>query len=415
MLWDWVFGVAPNFSLVHLGLGWFDLGVVAGRPKSALREEELSRWRLIEEFQTRLAKAEAQSGGAGAHTFADPRRKLGQSDYLSLMLFGLFNPVVDSMRGLCAASGLGRVQEEVCSEAVSLGSFSEAQAVVDPAVLQKVFAELAAEQQGLRGEARLGPYRDRLLAIDGTLWRALPRMAWARWRHQHGRECALKLHLKFNLVEEKPVGAVVTPARRCERAVLREGLQAGEFYVGDRYYGEDYALFGELQRAGCSFLLRLRQEAVFEVEEEFRLGPEDRAAGVTFDGLVCLGRHRQQQHGTVRLVRVQTLEGELLLVSDQTQEQMGAELLALIYRARWRVELFFKWLKCILGCRHWLAESPRGVALQVYCALIAALLLLRHSGRRPGKRAMEMIRFYLLGYATLEELSAALRLETKSP
>jgi IS4 transposase len=78
------------------------------------------------------------------------------------------------------------------------------------------------------------------------------------------------------------------------------------------------------------------------------------------------------------------------------------------------VELFFKWLKCILGCRHWLAESQRGVALQVYCALIAALLLLRYSGRRPGKRAMEMIRFYLLGYATLDELSAALGLEEKS-
>jgi hypothetical protein len=273
---------------------------------------------------------------------------------------------------------------------------------------------LAAEQRALGGETRLAPYRDRLLAIDGTLWRALPRMAWAVWRHQHGKESALKLHLKFNLVEEKPVAGVVTPARRCERAVLREELQAGEFYVGDRYYGEDYALFGELERAGCSYLLRLRQEAVFEVEQEFGLSGEDGAAGVTFDGLVRLGRRRSPEQGAVRLVRVQTLEGELLLVSDQTQEQMGAELLALIYRARWRVELFFKWLKCILGCRHWLAESPRGVALQVYCALIAALLLLRHSGRRPGKRAMEMIRFYLLGYATLEELSGALGLETKS-
>jgi len=82
--------------------------------------------------------------------------------------------------------------------------------------------------------------------------------------------------------------------------------------------------------------------------------------------------------------------------------------------SRWRIELFFKWLKCILGCRHWLAESPQGVALQVYCALIAALLLLRATGRRPGKRAMEMIRFYLLGYATLDELSAQLGLAKKT-
>jgi hypothetical protein len=66
-----------------------------------------------------------------------------------------------------------------------------------------------------------------------------------------------------------------------------------------------------------------------------------------------------------------------------------------------------------LGCRHWLAESPRGVALQIYGALIAALLLLRYTGKRPNKRAMEMIRFYLVGSATLDELVRILGIEKK--
>ena len=196
------------------------------------------------------------------------------------------------MRGLCAASRLRRVREEICSSRVSLGSFSEAQAVVDPVLLQRVFAELAAEQQSRNlqeSEKRLEPYRAQLLVIDGTLWRALPRMAWALWRYQHGKESALKLHLKFNLLEEKPVGVLVTSARCCERAVLRRQLAAGEFYVGDRYYGEDYALFSELERAGCSYLLRLRQEACFEVMEEWPLSAADQALRVTFDGLVRFG------------------------------------------------------------------------------------------------------------------------------
>src|SRR6266566_120561 len=388
---------------------------MGARTKRKISEEELSRWRLIEEFERRLEQAAAV--GKEPHTFSDPRRTLGQKDYLSLLLFGLFNPVVDSMRGLCAASRLQRVREEICSARVSLGSFSEAQAVIDPALLQRVFTELATEQQCRNfqeSDQRLEPYRKQLLVVDGTLWRALPRMAWALWRSQHGKESALKLHLKFNLLEEKPVGAVVSSARRCERAVLRTQLAAGEFYVGDRYYGEDYALFSELERAGCSYLLRLRQEAHFEVKEESPLSAADQVAKVTFDGLVRLGVGRWRQEALVRLVRVQSERGELLLVSNKAREELSAELLALIYRSRWRVELFFKWLKCILGCRHWLAESQRGVALQVYCALIAALLLLRHNGRRPGKRAMEMIRFYLLGYATLDELSAALKLAQKS-
>lgn len=287
--------------------------------KAKWSERELSRWRLVEEFEQRLDGA-ASALGQEPRTFADARRKLGQKDYLSLLLFGLLNPVVDSMRGFCAASHLRRVREEICSAPVSLGSFSEAQGVIDPALLQRVFAELAEEKQSLAcQEERLEPYRAQLVAIDGTLWRALPRMAWAVWRHQHGKENALRLHLKFNLLEEKPVGAVVSHARRCERAVLRTQLVAGEFYVGDRYYGEDYGLFGELERAGCSYLLRLRQEARFEVVEKWPLSEADRAANVTFDGLVRLGA--RARNAPLRLLRVQTKESELLLVSNKVGEE----------------------------------------------------------------------------------------------
>lgn len=380
------------------------------RKTKPLTAQDLSRWKLVADFQERLAR----QAGAPVGTFADGRRQLGEEQYLGLMLFGLLNPVVESMRGLCAASRLQRVQEEISDRAVSLGSFSEAQAVIAPELLQKVFEELAAEAQPYRGDSRLAAYRDKLLAIDGTVWAALPRMSWSIWRWQHGKEGSIKAHVKFNLLEEKPQGVTLTSAKRCERAVLRENWKAGEFYTGDRYYGEDYQLFEHLKQAGCSFVLRLRQEAVFEVVEEFALSAEDRIAGVSFDGLVRLGRRKEHKTGLIRLVRVPTEEAELLLVTDKSREELSAELIALIYRYRWRIELFFKWIKCILGCRHWLAESPRGVAVQVYCALIAALLLLRYSGTRPGKRAMEMIRFYLLGYATLEELTRELGIEKKS-
>jgi hypothetical protein len=75
------------------------------------------------------------------------------------------------------------------------------------------------------------------------------------------------------------------------------------------------------------------------------------------------------------------------------------------------VELFFKWLKCILKCRHLLAESERGVAIRIFTALIAALLLQGLTGKRPSKRQMQMIQFHLAGYLSLDELIAALKLE----
>src|SRR4051812_20745976 len=102
-----------------------------------IREKDLQRWRLLERFQLALAAEVEQRGGLKG-TWVDPERRLQLEQYLSLFLFGLFNPVVESMRGLCEASELGRVQREVCGRRVSLGSFSEAQAVVDPALLKGV-------------------------------------------------------------------------------------------------------------------------------------------------------------------------------------------------------------------------------------------------------------------------------------
>lgn len=72
----------------------------------------------------------------------------------------------------------------------------------------------------------------------------------------------------------------------------------------------------------------------------------------------------------------------------------------------------FRWLKCILGCRHWLAESERGVALQVYLARIAAQLLVLYRGERPNRRQMEAIQFYLMGWASVDELMTILRPRT---
>ena len=92
-------------------------------------------------------------------------------------------------------------------------------------------------------------------------------------------------------------------------------------------------------------------------------------------------------------------------------QELSAGEVALLYKQRWQIELFFRWVKCILGCRHWLAESPQGVAIEIYLALIAALLLQLYTGQAPNRRMMELIQFYLLGVADLEELWAGVQRE----
>ena len=160
-----------------------------------------------------------------------------------------------------------------------------------------------------------------------------------------------------------------------------------------------------------AYVLRLREQAVITVEEELPLSQAERAAGVVRQAWVRLGARNRS--GRVRVVWVQAQGHQLILVTNLTAQELPAELVSLLYRQRWQVELFFRWIKCILGCRHWLAESPEGVTLQVYLALIAALLLQLYTGRRPSKRMMELIQFYLLGVASLDELTAGLERELR--
>ena len=159
-------------------------------------------------------------------------------------------------------------------------------------------------------------------------------------------------------------------------------------------------------------MLRLReQQCRFTVEDDLPVSAEAQAAGVVRQAWGRLGCKARYHSGRVRVVWVSAEGHDLMLVTNLPPEELPAELVSLLYRRRWQIELFFRWIKCILGCRHWLAESPEGVALQIYLALIAALLLQLYTGRRPTKRMMELIQFYLLGVASLEELTAGLQRE----
>lgn len=372
-----------------------------------LTERDLSRWRLIEDFKARLAQA-AQTAPLPP-TWSDPARRLKHPDYLSLFLLGLLNPVVRTLRGLCAASHLDRLQKEVCSRPVSLGSFSEAQAVLDPALLAEVFTQLSKDLP--RPKDAAGPAGRRWLIQDGSLFEALPRMYWALWRRQGKAQSQVRLHLSLDLSSDRPARAAITPGKSCERAAWRTLWQRGDGYVGDRYYGEDYQLFGELDEAGVAFVVRLRDEAVINVEEELPLTDADRQAKVIRAAWVWLGCKARYRSIRLRVVWVQTDKEVLRLVTNLSPEELSAGAVALLYKQRWQIELFFRWVKCILGCRHWLAESPQGVAIQIYLALIAALLLQLYTGQAPNRRMMELIQFYLLGVASLEELWAGVQRE----
>lgn len=371
----------------------------------ALTEKELGHWKLLHSFRESLEKVFGRSSLSSSWT--DPKRQLAAEDYLSLFLFGLFNPVTRTMRGLSEASKLERVQREVCSQSVARSTFSDAQHMLDPALLEQVLNELSAQIPKVT-DPRLGGWD--WCARDGSLFSALPRMAWALYGagSPGAPNRAVRLHLSLHVFEDKPVRAAVRPGRQCERAVWEEQWEKGTGYIGDRYFGENYKLFTKLKSKGCAFVIRLLDAAVVNVEEELPVSAAERAAGVVRQAWARLGAQPRYLSMRLRLVWLEHQGTKLVLATNLGPEALGAELIDMLYRKRWRIEMFFRWVKCVLGCGHWFAESHRGATIQIYLALIAALLLQLYTGRRPTKRMMELMHFYLLGWATPADLEAGL-------
>jgi hypothetical protein len=370
-------------------------------PSLPFTSAELGNWKLLAEFQRRLEPI--LTAAPKSNTELDLRRTLLSSDYFSLILFALLNPAIKTARALCGASHFERMKTEVCREPVSLASFSEMQSVADPQLLAGLLRSLSSEALPVFGDPRLREKVHDLIANDGTLLPALPRMAWALWQNPQNR--AGKLHLEFSVWRQVPVEFTITEGNTCERAIWKQKLRKGAFYVNDRAYSHDYKVIASVAAAGASFVLRLFNNTLIERLEPARdLSEEDRQAGVVEDVWVRLGKGSEGPVG--RLVRVEVEGHSFLLFTDR--KDLSAELVGLIYRYRWQIELFFKWIKCILGCRHWLAESPQGVTIQVYCALIASVLLVLWTGRKPTKRQWEALQLYWMGWASLAELEKVL-------
>lgn len=379
-----------------------------------LREEDLRQWQLIDAFRRQLSRLAPTLPATS--TWTDPARKLQLADYLSLFLFALVNPILATTRALCAASDLSRVQRDLCGRSVSLGSFSEAQHLIEPAWLERLFSQLAAQ---VPGAAPRDPHQawQQWFARDGSLLPALPRMHWALFGGGKAKKSgapnnAVRLHLSFHLLEDKPAAAYITDGKTCERKTWKAQWERGAAYVGDRYYAEDYQCLSQLDAQGCAYIVRLRDEAVLTVLEERPLTQADRAAGVVRQAGVRLGRRACDRIEGVRVVWVHSpTAGALRLATNLSADVAPAQLISVMYRRRWQIEGFFKWLKCLLGCRHWLAESQRGVTIQLYLALVAAVLLQLATGQRPNKRMLELIRLHQMGWATLEELTRGLERE----
>ena len=337
-------------------------------------------------------------------------RQLFYDQYCALQLLYLFNPIVTSLRGLQQASELKKVQRKLGCPRSSLGSLSEAVRVFDPELLQEIVGELieklpAQEPQ----DRRLQDLAQTLTAVDGTFLKTLPQITQACFSTRQDK--GWQLHTHFEILRGIPVRMDLTDATGRkdgnEKSMLTNVLEKDRCYILDRAY-EKYALFNAIVNAGSSYVCRIRGDHIFVEQESRELTAEARAAGVLEDQVVQLGspKSRRIEHPDhpVRRITVKVTphpkrggrrrEGASQdLVVATSLLDVPAEVIALLYQHRWQIELFFRFLKHVLGCRHLLSQNPQGIQIQTYCAMIACLLISLITGKKPTLRTYEMLCF----------------------
>ncbi|MGH7994722.1 MAG: IS4 family transposase [Opitutaceae bacterium] len=211
-----------------------------------------------------------------------------------------------------------------------------------------------------------------LFAIDATLIDlSLALFPWARWQ---GSQAAVKLNVMLAVASDLPTFCTLVAGTRHDVHFLDEiSIDPGSYFVLDRGY-VDYARLHRFAAAKAWFVTRAKSNTRFYVRVSRSV---DGQTGVRCDQTIKLSgwQARRDYPEPLRRIRYYDTESRLTLVFLTNNFDLPASTIALIYRNRWRIELFFKWLKQHLRLRGFFSNTPNGVAVQIWTALCAYLLV----------------------------------------
>lgn len=318
--------------------------------------------------QMELARAAAQ--------FPMPRasRSLSVYDHFAAMVFAQLTHR-GSLRDIeaCLRARAARAYHLGIRGRVTRTSLAYANEHRDWRVMAEVAAVLMRRARRLYADTpfELGLEAD-LFALDATVIElSLALCPWARWKKDHA---SVKLNVLLDLREDLPVFASLHEGERHEVASLDDvPVYPWSYYVMDRGYMHFLRLY-RLHRAGAFFVTRLKSGISYYVVES---RPVDETVGLRCDQTIRLNSRQGRKDYPEVLRRISYIDPESgqALVFLTNQFELAALVIAQIYRRRWGIELFWRWLKQHLRLRGFFSNDPNGVRVQIWTALCAYLLV----------------------------------------
>jgi hypothetical protein len=312
------------------------------------------------------------------------------------LLLAFFDPMARSLRAIEDKDDFGG---RLDLPRLARSTTADALAASDPAHLLPLIRDLRRRVPDLgdaADDATLEGITRRIIAADGTYLNTLADVAWAlhhtrRDGRPHGQ---VRANLQMDVASWTPqVVTVSGDDGESEPAAFAKDLLGGVLYVVDRNF-VDFAFLKAVLDKGSDLVLRARANApAAKVLQSLPLAAADAEAGVAADELVEL-TGRGAPAGRWRRVTIVTSgrgggpETIVLLTSLTDAATVPARVAGEVYRRRWQIELFFKWLKCFARMGHLLSTSRNGITFQLYVAVIGVLMMYVQTGRRVSVYAL---------------------------
>ena len=300
---------------------------------------------------------------------------------------------------LCGARGLREIETALKSHAgklyhlgggtisksaLSTANKSSAAAEVFGALLGELIKQL---QAGYRRKVR-----DCVRLIDST---RMPLTSLSgNWATFSTGVFAAKAHIIYDPDADQPLYLIVTPSNVNDITAAKQmPIEAGATYAFDLGYF-DYGWWAQLTASGCRIVTRLRTNTPFEIVDD---RPLPAGSAILSDRTGYLPKRlaaarKNPMSGLVREVRVLNDNGKVLRIFTNDL-QASAQQIADLYKRRWAIELFFRWVKQTLKINHFLGASETAIRIQITVALIAFLLLrLAHDANKIVKSPLNFTR-----------------------
>jgi hypothetical protein len=342
---------------------------------------------------------------------------------VGVLLAGAFEPAVRSLRTIDDLSLHQRVKDLTGVGRVARSTLSDALAKFDPKTLWPLIRAIQGRLPHLsRFDPETAGLARKIIAADGSWFNLAGEVAHALQcsRGNAGKQSRVRLNLQLDVDGFCPSDFDVSAkGDGNEAAAFIRSLQGDCIYLADRNF-VSFAFINAVLGAGSNLVLRMKKGVNLGVGETRELSAKDREHHVLRDQAVILSGPQSKGNAdarsctdkpptrTLRLVTVwdEKNQCELMLLSDLLD--VPAFVIGVLYRLRWQIELFFRWLKVLAGFEHLVSHSARGITMQFYIAVLMTLLIHVQTGARVSKYGLLWVSWLASDRATPEAMAQAM-------